>query len=64
MVIDELGEYLVLRGFSELDSTRFKKRNTLVYLGVRGGHDNFKITESGEQIAVGTGISQLVRMIK
>lgn len=64
MVYDELGEYLILRGFSELDSTRFKRGNTMVLMGVRGSYENFRITESGEFVSQGHGMSDLVRLIK
>lgn len=64
MLIDEMGEYLVLKGFRELDSSRFKKGNTMVTFGVRGGYENFKVTESGEQTHLGSGYDQLIKVVK
>ena len=64
MVVDELGEYLILKGYAELDSTRFKRGNKMVTLGIRGGYDTWRITESGEFISQGVGLTSLINAIK
>lgn len=64
MVVDELGEYLILKGYTEMDSTRFKRGNTIIYLGLHGGQDTFKITESGEETYRGSGIFDLSKKVK